>query len=360
MKLSELVDISAKNSDKFLSKDEMKFYTDYINSLMGNSKRYKIYCLLGARGVGKSYALSKKLCIQKAKYGDMVKAYWIRISDTSTKALLRNHAQDFIDPDLQRQYNLELSTKGPIIFNHGKEFCRCIALAGSGKFKGQAVYDKDFVKNGGRYFIVLDEMNLEITERKTFDIAAAFVSVLETLIRKEFDGVTLFLVGNTAADANVILSKLFNFQPEPGKFGRYKIPGKSLIVDYQAPSEAYMKMHAKSLIGHMNVADDASYSNQQIVSNELVFKGRVYKPSTIIKFSRYKKDWFTLWDGKVVKKFNEETIKTYVAMRPYLNSFYSVDRAKEIINIFDAQGFYFDNLATQAYFADELSKIRTK
>ena len=32
-------------------------------------------------------------------------------------------------------------------------------------------------------------MNLEITERKTFDIAAAFVSVLETLIRKEFDGV---------------------------------------------------------------------------------------------------------------------------------------------------------------------------
>lgn len=47
-------------------------------------------------------------------------------------------------------------------------------------------------------------------------------------------------------------------------------------------------------------------------------------------------------------------------MRPYLNGFYSVDRAKEIINIFDAQGFYFDNLATQAYFADELSKIRTK
>lgn len=343
-----------------LSAKEMKYYTEYLNSLMGNQKKYKVYCLLGARGVGKSYAISKKMCTMHKKYGEMFKCYWIRIADTSAKALLRNKAQDLVDPDLYRSFGLSLSTKGPVVYNHGKEFCRVISLAGSGKFKGTAIYDKDFIASGGRIMIILDEMNLEITEKRTFDIPTAFLSVLETLIRMEYEGVTVFMIGNTAADANAILAKCFNFQPEPGKFGRYKLPRKSLIIDYQEPSEAYLDKHNQSLIGRMTTGDDVNYSNQQVVSTELIYKGRVRKPSFVIKFSRYHKDWFTVWDGKVIKKFHDETIKSYIAMRPYLNSQYSMDKAKGIIEIFDAQGFLFDNLSTQAYFSDELAKIRNR
>jgi hypothetical protein len=41
---------------------------------------------------GKSYAITDYLCRQKAKKKDQVKNYWLRISETSTKAMLANKA----------------------------------------------------------------------------------------------------------------------------------------------------------------------------------------------------------------------------------------------------------------------------
>lgn len=64
------------------------------------------YCILGGRMTGKSYALTDYLCNQKRKKGDMVKNYWMRISETSTKFMLANKAQQLVDPDLVRKYKL--------------------------------------------------------------------------------------------------------------------------------------------------------------------------------------------------------------------------------------------------------------
>ena len=67
------------------------------------------YAICGGRMTGKSYSVTDYICRRKKKHGDQVKAYWLRISETSTKALLANKARNLVDPDLVRKYGLELT-----------------------------------------------------------------------------------------------------------------------------------------------------------------------------------------------------------------------------------------------------------
>lgn len=112
------------------------------------------YIILGGRCTGKSYSLTDYLCKQKKKKGDMVKNYWMRISETSTKFMLANKAQKLVDPDLVRKYDLDLSTKGMEVFDHGKPFMTVVPLSAMAKMKGVAFFDKDYE---GDINIVLDE-----------------------------------------------------------------------------------------------------------------------------------------------------------------------------------------------------------
>lgn len=93
-----------------------RFYK--LNSILGNVWAM-FFILLGSRMTGKSYAVTDYICNQKRKHGDDVKAYWMRISETSTKAMLANKADKLVDPDLKRKYNLDLTTKGMSVYNYG-------------------------------------------------------------------------------------------------------------------------------------------------------------------------------------------------------------------------------------------------
>lgn len=99
-----------------------------LNSLLGNDWAM-FYCICGSRMTGKSYALTDFLCRRKAKLAADCKNYWLRISETSTKALLANKAQNLVDPDLQRKWKLELSTKGSEVYNHGAPFMTVLPLS---------------------------------------------------------------------------------------------------------------------------------------------------------------------------------------------------------------------------------------
>ena len=66
-----------------------RFYN--VNSIFGNDWAM-FYVILGGRMTGKSYSITDFLCRRKKKLGDMCKNYWMRISETSTKALLCNKA----------------------------------------------------------------------------------------------------------------------------------------------------------------------------------------------------------------------------------------------------------------------------
>ena len=329
-----------------------RFYN--ISSILGNDWAI-FYCLIGGRMTGKSYSITDFLCKQKRRLGDNVRNYWMRISETSTKALLANKAKKLIDPDLVRKYDLELSTKGMEVFNRGKEFMEVIPLSQFGKLKGVGFYDKDFT---GWYNIVLDEFQLEEGEKRTsFDILYNFIGMCENIARTTKNRIRVFLVGNTLQEASSIL-KAFNFLPE--KFGRFKLKSKRCVIDNLEPTEEYLEDRKGSIADILGGGNMSNYTNALTKDLKLLYKGRVTYPQAIIKFSKDTNMWFTLWDKGVVKRYNNESLplSTDFAMKPYLNTFYSKERVQTIIDMFNARALKFDTLITQAYFTDSMKTIK--
>lgn len=329
-----------------------RFYN--LSSILGNDWAI-FYCLIGGRMTGKSYSITDFLCKQKRRLGDNVRNYWMRISETSTKALLANKAKKLIDPDLVRKYDLELSTKGMEVFNRGKEFMEVIPLSQFGKLKGVGFYDKDFT---GWYNIVLDEFQLEEGEKRTsFDILYNFIGMCENIARTTKNRIRVFLVGNTLQEASSIL-KAFNFLPE--KFGRFKLKSKRCVIDNLEPTEEYLEDRKGSIADILGGGNMSNYTNALTKDLKLLYKGRVTYPQAIIKFSKDTNMWFTLWDKGVVKRYNNESLplSTDFAMKPYLNTFYSKERVQTIVDMFNARALKFDTLITQAYFTDSMKTIK--
>lgn len=103
-----------------------RFYN--VNSLLGNDWAM-FYVIIGGRMTGKSYALTDFLCRRKKRFGAECKNYWMRISETSTQAMLQNKADKLVDPDLKRKYDLDLTTKGMEVYDHGEKFMTVLPLS---------------------------------------------------------------------------------------------------------------------------------------------------------------------------------------------------------------------------------------
>ena len=329
-----------------------RFYN--LNSILGNDWAM-FYVICGGRMTGKSYSVTDFLCRQKKKHGDQCKNYWMRISETSTKALLSNKANKLVDPDLQRKYELNLSTKGMEVFDHGKPFMTVVPLSQFGKLKGQAFYDKDYT---GYINIVLDEFQLEIGERRTsFDILYNFMGMLENIARTTKSNIRVFLLGNTLEEASTIL-KAFNFLPE--QFGRFYLRSKRCVIDNLEPTEEYLKDRKGSLADILGGDSMSNYTNELNKDRQLISKKRLIKPTGIIKFTKSRDNWYTIWDGEIIRKYKGENVREELSiyMRPYQGGLYSTERRKLIIDRYDAKGWKFANLIAQSYFQGELEKIR--
>lgn len=342
--------VKAKSSKK--KHTQSRWYTKELKSLLGNTWAM-FYCILGGRMTGKSYALTDFLCNQKKKKGDDVKNYWMRISETSTKFMLQNKAEKLVDPDLVRKYNLELSTKGMKVFNHGVEFMTVIPLSSMAKMKGVAFYDKDFT---GEINIVLDEFQLEQGEKRTsFDILYNFIGMIENIARTTKTKMRIFLVGNTLEEASSIL-KAFNFLPE--SFGRFKLRRKRCIIDNIEPTEEYLKDRAGSAADILGGNEMSNYTNELKKDVSLISKERLNKPLYLIKFAKMKNRMFLVWDNNVITRYKGQPIGTTVAMKPYLDDRYNPERRQMVLDLFDAQSYKFDTLITLSYFQSELQLVR--
>ena len=311
--------------------------------------------IVGGRDTGKSYSVTNRMCKLKKKFGDDVKCYWMRISETSTKALLCNKADKLVDPDLKRKYELELTTKGNTVYNRGKIFCEVYPLSAFGKLKGVGFYDKDFK---GKYFIVLDEFQLEQGEKRTsFDILYNFIGMIENIARTTKNNIEVWMLGNTLEEASTIL-KAFNFIPE--QFGRFKLRSKRCIIDNLEPTEAYLKDRKGSIADILGGGNMSNYTNMLNKDKSLITKERGKKPTAIIKFGKTTDKWYTVWDGKIIKRYNKEKlpIESDFCMLPYINSYYSLEKRQTIFDMYNARVFQFPNLIVQAYFQEELRLIK--
>lgn len=333
-------------------KAQARFYN--VNSILGNDWAM-FYVILGSRMTGKSYAITDYLCRQKAKKKDKVKNYWLRISETSTKAMLANKAQKLVDPDLVRKYNLDLSTKGMEVYNHKEPFMSVIPLSQFAKLKGVGFYDKDY---DGEYNIVLDEFQLEQGERRTsFSILYNFIGMCENIARTTKKKIRVFLIGNTLEEASGIL-KAFEFLPE--KFGRYYLKSKRCIIDYIENTTEYEKDREGSIADILGGKKMSNYTNMREKSLAMITKERIHRPTSIIRFSKEPGHWYTVYDGVIVRPYRGESVheSNIIAMRPHLNTYYSRERMMGVVEQYDIQYFRFQNLIDQAYFEEELSFIR--
>lgn len=325
-----------------------------LDSMMGNT--WAIFrVIVGGRMTGKSYGVTERICKLKKRLGDDVKVYWMRISDTSTKALLLNKADKLVDPDLKRKYDLDLKTKGNIVFNRDKVFCEVYPLVQFGKLKGVGFYDKDFK---GKYVIVLDEFQLELGEKRTsFDILYNFIGMCENIARTTKENIEVWLLGNTLEEASTIL-KAFNFLPE--KFGRFYLRRKRCIIDNLEPTEEYLKDRNMSIADILGGKSMSNYTNMLKRDLSLITKERVRHPVATIKFGKDPDSWFVLWDKQIVKKYKGQNLakETDFCMRPYIDSYFSKEKRQVILDMFDARSLKFDNLVTLAYFQDALKLIR--
>lgn len=349
---------------KITSRKEMKraqqrranarFYN--VNSIFGNDWAM-FYVILGGRMTGKSYSITDFLCRRKKKLGDMCKNYWMRISETSTKALLCNKAQNLVDPDLYRKYDLDLSTKGSVVYNHGEEFMTVLPLSQFGKLKGQAYYDKDYK---GEYNIVLDEFQLEQGEKRTsFDILYNFMGMIENIARTTKTKIRIILLGNTLEEASSIL-KAFNFLPE--KFGRFYLKSKKCVIDNLEPTEEYLNDRFGSAADILGGDSMSNYTNELRKDLSMIDKSPLRRPTGVIRFGKDPSEWFTIWDNRIIRKYKNEPIpeERHTAMMPYIGCAFNKEKQKIVIDLYDAKVWRFVNLIVQSYFQDHLRKIRNK
>lgn len=194
-----------------------------LNELLGYQWAM-YYILLGARETGKSFT-AMRFCLKQWK-DKGTPFVWIRLSAVSTQKLLANKANKLVDPEFRREFDLDLTTKGMDVFDHGKLMCKVLALSECAKEKGVAMYDSEY---NGWYNCVVDEFQREPGEVKRFSIREALTTTLENCFRSRKHKVRVIMICNVLEKCNELLADCFNFIPE--EFGIYKlVKNKKLLT----------------------------------------------------------------------------------------------------------------------------------
>ena len=132
---------------KARKKAELGLYlnTNHVFSL--NNKGITDFIYTAVRGIGKSVISVETAIILKRKYGyENVKCFYFRLTDNSIKAMLANKGEKAVDPYLIDKYDLEITSKGNKIYDHGKPLIEFYPLVSAGsKGKGVNLYDCNFL-----------------------------------------------------------------------------------------------------------------------------------------------------------------------------------------------------------------------
>ena len=336
--------------------------------------------IIGARGQGKSFAALDTVLSHQQKYGiENVKCYYFRMSDLSVKSMLENRAAKAIDALLVRKYKMQISVKGSTVYNHGKPCITFYALVSAAKKgKGVAEFDPEFLnkrpidpKTGKRVkrcvFFILDEfMIAEGVERRSVGDPVAqyriyFENILRNQKRLDYPAFRCFACANAVADCSDFLAQMVGFIPE--KPGRFFLKRKHMIVENIPVSEQYLKVRKKSYRADiMDYDNDANYTTEIKRDLEtLIPKSRqLNRPTCIIKFKKDTSEWFTVWDGNIIRRWNGQNVKHTIPMIRHLEDVFDEQKARSVIERYDARAFMYADLISQATFAAKLKLIKAK
>lgn len=219
-----------------------------------------------------------------------------------------------------------------------------------------SIFDNEFLDDPNmRYNVAIDEFEREKGEKNNFDILYSLVNQLENLLRSTKDRTKIFFLGNTLEEASDILCA-FNFIPED--FGVFKLKSKRCVIHNIEPSEAY-KQRRKGTIADILMPTASTFTNKIDTDTTLINKKQLIAPSYIVKFTKDRKDWFTIWDSNIVCKYNGEK-KPVIAMRPYLDEVFNTDVQKNMILLFDTRSLQFRNLITFKQFQSQMELLKPR
>ena len=351
-----------KNEKKIVKTYKGDWYT--VNSLFGNSWAI-FFALLGGREAGKSYSVMKWGTKNKLKKKENFKFFWFRLTDSAVDNLLSAGGDKLIDPDIKAKYKLKTLRKNHTIYTYqeevdekGKknkvniqEFCEVLSCSTFYNTKGVGYFDNTYK---GEYFIVLDEMNREQSERNSFDIVYNFVNLLENVARSTKQRIRVVMIGNTLEEASDILSA-FNFIPDD--FGRYKLKSKRCVIDYIKPNENYIKRREGTL-ANILMPEASTFTNEMSIDRKLLINKRMRKfPCYIVKFAKTRDTWFTVWNSNIVHEYNREEVYI-IAMRRYLDEVFDKETAEEVISQFDLRSFKFTSLSCFKKFQKQMRLLK--
>lgn len=359
----------------------------YITShpMMGYDKEFVHFIFAGARGRGKS-VLSLDAAIDSCKkYGyENNKIFFFRLSDTSVKSLLANGANDLIDPLLIHKYDMEISRKGNVVYDHGKKLLEVYALASAAKNKGKALYDWAFLndrpidpKTGKpikRFiWLILDEFQIaEGLERK--DMAAKSTASLwriytETIVRDQefldYPAIRCIYCANNVAECSTFTSEMWGYYMSPGDFRVVKCRRKNAVFFNVPNSEAYIDKRKRGVMGSItNFDDDSNYSNEVKMDLSMIKprKRQLHKVTALIKFGKEKDKWFCIYDGQYVRRYRKETVSKnlIIPMIRHLDDMFTDELVKDVFERYDANAFIYADVISLANFRARMKELKTR
>lgn len=315
------------------------------------------YILIGARGAGKTFSIQDFLLNRWANHQEPFT--YIRLTTISTQKLLANNAAKLFDPKLMRKYGLQLKTNGMDVYDLSRDpdkqrpMCRVLALSEFAKEKGVSLFDGDYA---GYRNIYVDEFMREPGERALFDITYNLVGSLENIVRTATNKARIFMSCNLLEDCSDVLAN-FNFIPE--EFGIYKLKKKRAVIHYIPPSAEYLKSRQGS-ISDLLAPTASNFTNQLDVDRRLICKAQLVRPVCVIKFGKKPSEWYTLWNSRIIVKYNKEVGLPTIAMRPYIDDIFDGSLRDDVIMRFDARSFLYRDLITQKRFQKDLESIKPR
>ena len=148
----------------------------------------------------------------------------------------------------------------------------------------------------------------------------------------------------------------FSYIPE--SFGIFKLKSKRCVIHNIEPTEEY-KERRRGTIADILMPTASTFTNKIDTDNSLINKSQLIAPNYVIKFTKDKSHWYTVWNSNIVTKYNGEK-KPVVAMRPYLDEVFNVEAQKNMILLFDTRSLQFRNLITFKQFQSDMEALKPR
>lgn len=360
----------------------------YLNpSLVFSYQNVSNFVFVAVRGIGKSVISVETAIILARKYGyENVKCYYFRLTDLSCKTMLANKGAKAVDPYLVEKYNMEITTKGNVIYDHGKKLIEFYPLVSAGsKGKGAAHYDTNFLnkrpinprtgKPIKRFIVTIwDEFLFAgsgVEKKSVGDPVAQYRIYMEAINRdqeriKEYNAVYNFFLANACSECAPVTGALFNYIPEPSNHKITKLTRKHTIFWNVPVTKAYIDKRKKSYNADiMDYKNDPNYTNVVMRDMELIKpkRTRLVRLTQIIKFdANDPQKWFSVYDDKYIRLYKNESFKKdiVVSMVRHLDELFITELVQGVLARYDTREYMYSDIMSQALFKAQMRLIKAK